>query len=396
MLAVSKKLIRTFLWVLIKPLLVFFKIITKYKVVIWRVDRLGHLALNTHLFLIRRKLRGDKRKFLILSPSKNNKSIANKTLWGMFLILFKSELNIKTMCSTSIYHVADFFKYELRLIGLSSPMRMDSKEKEFLLGVETVTFNREQQKYGDRLIDSMPIPKNKEIVTIFARDSSFLDNYFPEIDWSYHSYRDCDIVTYIDAIKFLIERGYVVIRIGSEFSKTLDLQHENFFEYSLSDFKSSFLDLYLVYKSKFVIGSTSGATDIAVVFNVPFLGVNYAPFVESPLGKNDLFIQKKLTDNKHIIPFKDIVSDERYYSYNGNEMKSKYGLSYIDNTNEEILNATKEMHDKIASNRQFNREQENLIQRYQNDYCRKNKWSSRPAPISLGWLKDNQNLYLQE
>ncbi len=186
-----------------------------------------------------------------------------------------------------------------------------------------------------------------------------------------------------------------MIRLGSEFSKPIDLQHKSYFEYSLSDLKSDFLDLYLVYKSKFVIGSTSGATDIAAVFNVPFIGVNYAPFVESPLGKNDIYIQKKLmNNNKEIAPFKDIVSDERYYSYNGNEMKNKYGLSYIDNTSEEILSVTKEMFNKITSQRQFNREQTDLIQRYHNEFCRKNKWSSRPAPISLGWLKTNQDLYL--
>jgi len=89
----------------------------------------------------------------------------------------------------------------------------------------------------------------------------------------------------VEAIKYLINKDYVVLRIGSEYSKKLNFVDENYFDYSLSEYKSAFMDLFTIYKSKFVLGTTSGATDVAAVFNVPFVGVNYAPFVDSPLGK---------------------------------------------------------------------------------------------------------------
>ena len=81
---------------------------------------------------------------------------------------------------------------------------------------------------------------NKKIVTIFARDSSYLSHTYPKIDWSYHSYRDCDIETYIEAIRYLINKNYVVLRVGSEYSKKLNFVDENYFDLSAYNFNSSF------------------------------------------------------------------------------------------------------------------------------------------------------------
>ena len=53
------------------------------------------------------------------------------------------------------------------------------------------------------------------------------------------------------------------------------------------------MDLYLVKMSSFVLVTSSGAIDISTILNVPLVGVNFAPFMLFPLGKNDIFIQKK-------------------------------------------------------------------------------------------------------
>ena len=50
----------------------------------------------------------------------------------------------------------------------------------------------------------------------------------PKKDWSYHSYRDSDIETYISAIKYLISVNYVVLRIGSEYSKKLNFNNNEY------------------------------------------------------------------------------------------------------------------------------------------------------------------------
>ena len=47
--------------------------------------------------------------------------------------------------------------------------------------------------------------------------------------------------------------------------------------------------------------------------------------MEAALGKNDLFIQKKLVDLKgNIVPFKEVVSNEKYYTNDGVKMQYLY------------------------------------------------------------------------
>jgi len=146
-----------------------------------------------------------------------------------------------------------------------------------------------------------------------------------------------------------------------------------------------------------VLGTTSGATDVTAVFNVPFIGVNYAPFMESPLGKEDMFIQKKIINSKgEIVPYKDIISDSRYYSFDGNKMEQLYGLKYFDNSAEEILDATREMNNIVNGNFVLNKNQKKILERYQNEYCQRNNWSKRFAPISINWLEKNYFLYLED
>ena len=370
----------------------------KFRIAIMNTDRLGHLSLNIHLFFIRRKIGAlVNLNYLLISPSIKSKKVANVPLLLMFIAYSKKVENVRIICSSFLHFFFTFFQAEFRNSQLLFDMTMETKESEFSLGIKTIDFSEKQKKYGESVLKRMPIPPNKKIVSIFARDSSYLSHKYPKKDWSYHSYRDCDIETYIEAIRYLINKNYVVLRVGSEYSKKLNFVDENYFDYSLSDYKSAFMDLFIIYKSKFVLGNSSGATNVSTLFNVPFVVVNFAPFVEFPLGKEDIFIQKKTINLKgEIVPYKNIISDSRYYSFDGNKMEHLYGIKYLDNSTEEILDATIEMHNILNGNLALNKNQRELLKRYQNEYCQKNNWSNRFAPISINWLEKNRHLYLND
>ena len=38
---------------------------------------------------------------------------------------------------------------------------------------------------------------NMPMVCVFARDSEYLNNVYPERDWSYHDFRDANIQNYL-------------------------------------------------------------------------------------------------------------------------------------------------------------------------------------------------------
>jgi putative glycosyltransferase (TIGR04372 family) len=378
------------------PILVLVQKFYNYKICLMRTDRLGHLALNTQLFFVRNKegLNKDLNYFLI-APSINSSNIANKDLLSLYIEYSKNLHNVRIICSDSLYF---FFDYSRTLFSSKiffSTLKATTSGNEFLLSEQMVSFTEKQKNIGDDILIKMGINKNNKLVSIYTRDSGFLENQDNQIDWSYHDYRDTNIESYLKAIKYLIKEGYTVIRIGSEYSKSLGYINDKYIEYNLSNYKSKFMDLYFPYISSFMIGCKSGATDVSVVFNTPILNTDLTIFSEFALGKNDLFIQKKLLHEKgHIIPFKDLISDKKYYLYDGNKMNSLYGISYLDNSEHEILEATKEMHKKIMGNFELSTAQNFLLKRYHKEYCKKNKLSQMPAPISISWLEKNNHLYL--
>ena len=371
------------------------------------VDRIGHLAMNTHLFFIKKKLGSlkDLNYYLIAPSTKSKKKssssigyVSNASLLKMFISYSKTVEGVHIICSNFLYYFVFFFFDEFKNSGVLHDLSMQIvPDSEFSLGINTIEFDDSQKKYGESILKKIKIPSNKKIVTIFARDSSYLLNKEPDKDWSYHSYRDADIETYVDAVKYLIDMNYAVVRIGSEYSKKLNFINENYFEYSLSEFKSGFMDLYLIYKSTFVLGNSSGAVDLADVFNIPWAAVNYAPVMVAPLGKEDIFIQKKLINNNGVIvPFKDIISDSKYYLHDGNRLKNDFGLEYIDNSPEEILDIAKEMHYILNGTFKISAKQKTLLKRYQNEYCQLHHWANyKPFPISINWLEKNHHLYLE-
>jgi len=389
---IVKKVLKNLIWLLVRPVLFFIES-ANYKVILWRTDRIGHLALNTHLFCIRRKINHDERKFLILSYSKVSNNVSNLVLWEMFCKYFQNIKGIKVVKSTFISYVFTVLKDRLNRINLLYVMDYKCREKEFSLGLKSVHFSNKQKKLGLEALPSIVKENQDKIVCIYARDSTYLDNINPSQDWGYHNYRDSNIENYKKSILYLISKGYTVVRIGSEYSKSLSLKNRKYFEYNLSHYKSDFLDVFLCYIAKFIIGSRSGITDLSLLFETPLLVVNSTTFMESPLGSDDLFIQKKIKANGEIIPFKDIIDNQQLYLFDGMELEKNFGMVYIENSEDEILNAVIEMNNRILGV-EYRSSDVELLNKYHSEFCKKNKWSDRDAPISVNWLKENKGLYL--
>jgi putative glycosyltransferase (TIGR04372 family) len=391
-------IVRKLIAYLVLPPLTLIRKFFAFKVLLIPTDRLGHLSLNTNLFFIRhkRKLIKDINYFLI-SPSFNSKKIANKEVLLLFIDYSKSAKKVNIICSNLLYFFVSFSLEVFAKNQLFSQLDYKSREDEFSLGEKIVSLSDKQKSLGEETLKEIGIQKSDKIISIFARDNSYLQSYDSSIDWSYHDYRDADIKSYIKTINYLISQGFIVIRIGSEYSPSLDFKNERFFEYTHSKYKSNFMDLFIPYVSEFIIGSRSGATDVSLLFNTPLLVVNSTRFMESPLGKNDLFIQKKIV-NSHgeVIPFKELILDSKYFSSDGNELKRLFGIKYINNTENEILEATIEMHQRLEKKFVLNSNQVNLLNKYHREYCVRNSWSDRHAPISINWLENNYDLYFDD
>ena len=159
----------------------------------------------------------------------------------------------------------------------------------------------------------------------------------------------------IKAIKYLIDRGFWVLRIGDPPTKKVKFKNKKFIDYPYSKIKSEQMDLYLIQRSSFYIGTQSGPIEVAYMFRKPALFINMVQALEClPKMKNDRGIFKKIINKKtkKVIPIRKYINFPFRYHDGGIIIKDH---EFIENTPEEIYFAVKEFsHNLNGKNKLIN------------------------------------------
>jgi putative glycosyltransferase (TIGR04372 family) len=137
--------------------------------------------------------------------------------------------------------------------------------------------------------------------------------------------------------------------MGYGVAKPFGLRHERVIDYA-SRCRDDFMDVYLMGHCRFVLGTTSGICDIAMLFDVPRIGTNWVPLGSAPWGKHCLFIPKPLRDRAtgRLLPFGWFLDNSR--DFESDLLRSpKNRLRFVceDNTPEDNLAVTEEMMARI-------------------------------------------------
>ena len=181
---------------------------------------------------------------------------------------------------------------------------------------------------------------NKKIVSFHFRDGLYREDRFRR------PYRNSSIKFSIKAINYLLEKNYFVIRTGNIANERFPIKHDNFLDYPFSDIISDKSDLFIIKNSSFFIGTQSGLTEVAWLFDIPALQLNMNKIFEGfPKKKTDRGIFRdfySLEFNKHLSLI-DFINLEPAYHYslmhNTNYDKK---IKYIENNELQILDAVKE------------------------------------------------------
>ena len=78
----------------------------------------------------------------------------------------------------------------------------------------------------------------KKFVCLNVRDAAYLSKMFPNQDMSYHDRRDANVNDYVNVIKHLISKNYIVIRMGKIMAEEVNYKNENFIDYAFSSFRT--------------------------------------------------------------------------------------------------------------------------------------------------------------
>tara|TARA_Y100001960_G_scaffold313372_1_gene376237 strand:+ start:309 stop:1556 length:1248 start_codon:yes stop_codon:yes gene_type:complete len=358
------------------------------KVGLLHQDRLGHLALNTDLFLRRRQLgiHPDGPFYCFLCDPKN---LANSQLLTMFkrlVPIYRSRvLPVLFERMLPLFKKTPFYQ--------SLPMN-STEYYEFNSANSSLYFTPDEIEKGRRHLKQMNVDLDKDkFVCIFARDDAYLKNTFPSRNWDYHDNRNSDIDRLIETAKYLIEKGFIVIRIGSIVKKPINFSHDKMIDLPYSGHRTDFIDIFLQAHCKFVIATgNSGLIDVANIFDIPKLVVDFSEFGICPFSKNCLYTPKKYRykNTNDYLHFNEACKMGRTLWHN----PASLGLEVEESNPQEILEVTKEMLARLEGRYKYSPESEKLIQAYQKLWNESDlEGSSIKTPIGIAWLKKNQSLY---
>ena len=215
-----------------------------------------------------------------------------------------------------------------------------------------VKFSKKEIEEGNNYLEKNFINKNDKIVVFCSRTPIYRSE-------SYISVRNSNIKNQMMSMNFVIDNNYKAVRVGRDKINKFEINNKNFFDYTFADQQSDFLDLFIISKAKFMVCGNTGVNEIATIMRIPRLIVDFSNF-NFLYNFNEAFtpiiLPKKLFSKslKRYLNFKEIFEKKLFDVNIISEIPNDIQL--IDNSEDEILEATKEMKELVENKLDLNTE----------------------------------------
>jgi putative glycosyltransferase (TIGR04372 family) len=160
--------------------------------------------------------------------------------------------------------------------------------------------------------------------------------------------RNAAIDTYSESIRYLLDYGYAVVRLGASAAAPMDFAHPRLWDYASDGSRSELLDIMLPRFCSFFISTLSGPDKLAQAFRRPILFTNLAPLKSIPLWMPNSLIAPKRFSNADgsTIPWHEVFESD-LYTLSESELESR-GIHLVHNSPAELLHTTREMVSRLS------------------------------------------------
>lgn len=341
-------------------------------------DRIGHFAANTELYLCEKNKNFQKSK-KYLDIFCNRKKISNQQL----ALMWKRVLNIWPACI--VVPIIQMNKLipggELHVIKNTQGRDVDNLYDQTK---PHLNFTNKEILQGQLQMVKMGIPAGSKFICLIVRDDLYLKKYLPEIDTTYHNYRNSSVENYLLTAEKLAEKGFYVVRMGVNVNTHFVSKSNKIIDYANSEYRSDFMDIFLGANCTFCISTGTGFDAIPEIFRKPVVYVNYVPVgLICSFRKNTITIFKHhySLDSKKMLTLSQIFSkgvgyckDSSCYELNN--------IKLVENSPQEILDAVSEMLERV-NNQEINNALDEELQTKFWDICSSN-FKKNDAPILHG------------
>lgn len=227
-----------------------------------------------------------------------------------------------------------------------------------------LTLQPQHRAMGREVLTKLGVPPEAWFVALHVRDQSRGKFGRRDHDPSNTSHRDADLDTYELAVREIARRGGWVVRMGDVSMRPMKPM-PNAIDYVFTPYRSDWMDIYLVADSKFMLATASGPNAIPSNFGVPMLLTNASPANVFGLSGKDIYLPKLLrrrSTGKALTlseaigpPFNSLFNT---YTFD------HFGVDVVDNTPEDLRDATVEMLDRLEGNISETDEETELQRRF--------------------------------
>jgi len=367
-----------------------------------QASRIGHYALNTELILceINEETGITKNKTLfynMASPCNEQLSIMWKRIIPVFPI---SRLAIQIdmiLSSLSKKYKNDKLKTKYE------PCSGAIDQNGLLLKYKNphLNFTEKEKEKAKSILEKIGVKQGQRYICLIVRDSAYLNQIYPEKNWSYHDHRNADIAKYEKAALYLAEKGYVVFRMGKRVNQPFLASHPNIIDYANSQWRSDFMDIYLCAACYFCISTCTGLDCVSQIFRRPVLLTNISPVFGETLMwyPCTMYIPKPLKNIKteKLVELSEAAVICKNLSREILKELATLNLIIIENTEDEILAAVIEMESRVKNEWQETEDEQNLQAQYWRHYKKHRPVMVNEIYLKLGseFLKKNSSILLQ-
>ena len=375
-----------------------------YKIIDNNLPGFGHLIAETTWFLLKKKLlekKNIKKKYILYYKNPTNPFFL-KMLSPYFIVInnnflkkYFDSLKKYTFLLEDIGMILKLSNYPDYATNKKFIEEYYNRSKEMM-----IDFNRYKICNNNKIL---PFPekmnargyKNLEKLGVNTKDW-FICLHAGEYDNAtggchYHFQRRQTLENFAGVVRHVASKGGKIIRIGKEGGKLSIPPALPIIDYSYSDVKSDWMDLFLIDKCKFMICSVSGAYTPAILFGTPIILTNVISWYETGAFGGDICLLKHIFNKKT----KSMVSLQEYNELNlknelwNDEFEDNYVV--IPNDTDELINAVEEMDLLLNNPSKLNKKNDlQLLLKSSFDEDLKHKYTD--AIISPYFLKKNKKV----
>lgn len=199
------------------------------------------------------------------------------------------------------------------------------------------------EERGHLALVTVGIPRDAWFVALHVREPAS-KQYHADL----HNVLNGNIADYLPAISEITDRGGWVIRLGDPNMKPLpDLP--NVLDYCHCSIRSDWMDVFLLARCRFFLGTSSGPAYVPVIYQVPTVLTNWWPPAQRPWDDQAIFIPKlyRYVKNGTALSLSRALSEPFGYCNSIDLLKHNSGVTVDDNSPDDIRDAVIEMIERL-------------------------------------------------